>query len=259
MKKYLLITLLIISTAAVAFAGSIEDELKQLAEDQLVEEATPIVEAFHSLINQSLYHNAAAHGLPGFDIGVKAMYLQIPDDKQTGLLETADVAVLALPVLQGSIGLLHGFQVTGRFFTADLGDAGKLTLYGGGARFELNEIVDIPLVAPKVAVQYFYNHFALGDVATSGSSSFDLIVSKKLFVIEPYAGVGFSTTTMAFDYSLEDLPVPVDITADIETNSTRMAFGLNWIPLPLVRFNVEYSLLSGYTPQASAGLIISFL
>ncbi len=258
MKKYLLIMLLLVSSAAVVCAGTIEDELRQLAEAELAEQATPVVEAFHSLINQGLYHNAAAHGLPGFDIGFKALLVQIPDDKQTGLLETTELSTLLMPVVQGSIGLINGFQVTGRFFTLDIGDVGKMTLFGGGARFELNEIVDIPLLAPRVSLQYFFNHFAMGDVATSSSSSYDLIVSKKLFVIEPYAGIGYSTTKMGFEYSIEDIQPVVDVSSEIETSSTRMALGFNWIPFPLLRMNAEYSLLSGYQ-QASMGLIISFL
>jgi hypothetical protein len=259
MKRYLLMVLLLVSSASIVFAGSIEDELQLLLGGELEEAATPVVDAFHSLMNQGLYHNAASHGLPGFDIGVRAMMLQIPDDKQEGLLDTLDVSTLALPVLQGSVGLMKGFQLTGRFFAADLGDAGKITLFGGGARFEVNEIVDIPLVAPRVSVQYFYNHFALGDVASSGSSSFDVIVSKKLFVIEPYAGLGYSSTTMEFDYMIETgVPIPIKVTREIEASSTRMAVGFNWIPLPLFKINAEYSLLSGYQ-QLSAGLIISFL
>ena len=258
MKRQLLLVLLLAGTVATAQAGSIEDEIFQLAEDELVEQATPIVEAFHGLLNQGLYHNASSHGFPGFDFGVKAMFLQIPDDKQLGVLATAEVSTLALPVIQGSVGLMHGFQVTGRFFTADLGEAGKMTVVGAGARFELNEIVDIPLVAPRVAVQYFYNHLTLGDVLSSGTSSFDLMVSKKLFIIEPYAGLGYSKTTMGFDYSYDAGVVPVDVKKDIDTNSTRMVLGFNWIPIPLLRINAEYSFLSDYT-LATAGLIISFL
>ena len=259
MKKLLLyacaMLLLGLQTSTV-LAGSIEDEIFQLPEGQLTDKATPVVNAFHGLINQGLYHNASSHGLPGFDIGVKALFLQIPTDQQTGVLASADVKALTLPVAQASIGLLKGFQVSGRFFTADLGAAGKLTLLGGGARFELNEIVDIPLLAPRFALQYFHNSLRLGDVFSANSSSYDLMVSKKLFIIEPYAGFGYSSTSIAFDYVNSLTQVAVSKTLD--TSGSRLVVGFNWIPFPLLRINAEYTFLSDY-PLLTGGLIISFL
>jgi hypothetical protein len=259
MRVSLLVTFLLLFAAGSGRAG-IVDELLTLDAAQLELQAPPLVKSFNAFLNQGLYHNGASHGVPGFDVGVKALFLVVPEDKREGLLDLAGVDKLVLPVLHGSVGLMNGFQVSGRFFMADLGEKlGPVTDLGAGLRFEFNEIFNVPLVMPRIGLQYFLNSFSLGDEISTLSHNYDLIVSKKLIFVEPYGGFGFSRTTMKFAYTFEVMGFPgQEISTSFTEQSSHLVLGLNVVPFPLLRLNAAYTLNADYH-LFNLGLLVNFL
>ncbi len=55
------------------------EKIKKVSEDLLEGYTQPLITSFGTGISTGLFHSARSHGTLGFDIGVRAMYIQIPE------------------------------------------------------------------------------------------------------------------------------------------------------------------------------------
>lgn len=84
MKKVILISSLAVIcflTPFVANAQNISDVLSKIARDNAEKYIQPAVNALGANLNSGLYHTADVHGILGFDVGLKAMAVFVPDDQ----------------------------------------------------------------------------------------------------------------------------------------------------------------------------------
>lgn len=58
---------------------NLSDEIMRISEDLLAGYVQPLVDVFNTGISTGLYHSAYSHDFLGFDLGVRLMYINIPD------------------------------------------------------------------------------------------------------------------------------------------------------------------------------------
>ncbi|MCX6640099.1 MAG: hypothetical protein NTW14_06410 [bacterium] len=234
------------------------DELQSYADSTLESLAKPVVEAFSTCVGGGLYHTAGTHSGLGFDLGARAMLVMIPSGK-SATFDSADVKLIGVPVIQASIGVpVIGLDVMGRGFAIKIEDQ-TLSLFGIGVKKNFSSYIPIPAF-PNVSAMIVYHKFKGGDVLSASTLSFDVMVSKKFFIIEPYGGFGFDYTSMKFSYTYEDsiqgqaISVPIDKT--FKANTARFTLGFNLSPVPFIKIFADYNF--GKFPAATAGLAVSF-
>lgn len=222
----------------------------------------PLADASGLLASSGTYFTGKSHGLVGFDIGLRIPTVMLASGDQLGILDedVTPVSALAVPILVANKGLPKGFQVGARAMKLELSkDVGDLTLYGASLRWEANEVFHIPFVMPRMALQANWSQVKVGESLTTDGLTFDLIVSKKLAILEPYGGYSTGTLNSVFEYEF----VPVEgqpgtpIKEELDASVGRLSLGLNVTPLPTLRVNAEYGM--GDFNTLTFGLILSVL
>lgn len=219
----------------------------------------PLADASGLLASSGTFFTGKSHGMVGFDIGLRLPTVMLASGDQLGILaeETTPVSALAVPMLVANKGLVKGFQVGARAMKLQLSeDVGDLTLYGASLRWEANEVFHIPIVMPRVALQANWSQVKVGEALTTDGLTFDLIVSKKLAIIEPYGGYSTGTLNSVFEYQNANLPGQT-ITQELDASVGRLSLGMNFTPLPTLRVNAEYGM--GDYNSLTFGLILSVL
>jgi len=262
MRLNVIIVLLVILVFPLSQAmadDNLFDQFQDYAADEIDAYATPVVEAFGIGVGSGLYHTARTHGTLGFDVGLRAMMVLIPQGK-SAILDSADVKLVPLPVIQASVGLPMDFEVMARGFSFSFQDK-TVSLYGAAVKKSLSSLIPIPGF-PDVSAMIAYHSFKGGDVLTASVLSFDAMVSKTFLVISPYAGFGLDRTSMKVEYayqppSVPPLPPPpeVPVSHTIKVSTGRFTVGLNLTPVPFVKIFADYTFAK--FSEATAGLAIS--
>jgi hypothetical protein len=252
------IILLVIATflaSQVTAGDNLFDQFQKYAESEIDQYATPVVEAFGTGISGGLYHTARTHGTLGFDIGVRAMLVLIPEGKGA-ILDSADIKVFPVPVLQASVGLPIDLEVMARGFSIKFQDQ-TISLFGAGVKKNFSSYIPVPGF-PSVSAMVAYHHFKAGSYLSSSTISFDAIVSKKFLVIAPYAGFGYDRTSMKVTYTyVPASPLPeVPVSHTVKVSTTRFTLGLSITPAPFVNVFADYNF--GKFAEVSTGLSIGF-
>ena len=61
----------------------LQQHIESIVGDNVVNYMQPFATALGTAVNTGLYHTAKIHGIPGFDIGVRAIFIPIPDKALT--------------------------------------------------------------------------------------------------------------------------------------------------------------------------------
>jgi len=243
--------------------GKIKMRLDVYPPAEMDDNIDPLLDLFGCYTGGGLYHTADIHGAGGFDIGLTAVAMIIPEDLKRGPL--AEERIVPLPLLQASLGLPLNLEVMGRFFTYPLGEKepefeditrGNVTLVGVGLKYGL---LQTP-VLPKIAVMASYHwlivpeEFQFGDISTISGN---LIISYKLPVITLYAGGGVDRTTLKVDIPLgaSEYYRRAGFTKEYTRTNFRGTVGLGISLIPFTWFNVDYNF--GWLPGIDVGLGIS--
>ncbi|MBA7610644.1 MAG: hypothetical protein GH143_09865 [Calditrichaeota bacterium] len=155
-----------------------------------------------------------------------------------------DVPFSLMIVPQASLGLPLGIEVTLRGIPdISLGDAGKLSFFGYGAKIGLNQFIPtIPLVFPAFSVGYYATNLNVADIIEANNGILTLQISKSVPFLTVYGGLGLESSKMSVEYEFvpEDLP-PSTIKFDLEgKNKTRIMLG-GRLKLALLSINADYN------------------
>jgi len=245
----------IFSASQVMAGDNLFDQFQRYSASEIDAYATPVVQAFGIGVGSGLYHTARTHGTLGFDVGMRAMMVLIPKGK-SAILDSADVKLVPLPVIQASVGLPMDFEVMARGFSFSFQDK-TVSLYGAAIKKSFSSYIPVPGF-PDVSAMIAYHRFKGGDVLTASVLSFDAIVSKTFLVFSPYAGFGLDRTSMKVEYTYtppNPLVPDVPISHTIKTSTGRLTVGFNLTPVPFVKIFADYT-FSKFA-EATAGLAIS--
>ncbi|MBU1882181.1 hypothetical protein KKA08_09095, partial [bacterium] len=204
-------------------------------------------------VNSGMYYTAKTHSTLGFDIGIRTMMVFIPDG-ESAILDSADVSLFPVPVIQASVGLLMDIDLTVRGFAIKFDDE-TISLYGAGLKKNLKPFIPVPQF-PSLSAALSYHQFKAGDILKSSHFSMSVLASKSFIFVTPYIGVAYDINSMTFeyDYEAEGLdPIPIEQT--IKANSARLTLGLTISPFPFVKIFGDYNI--GTFNEVTAGLAVS--
>jgi len=235
------------------------------AMQNLDEVIDPLLDLFGFYTGGGLYHSGKTHGLGGFDVGVRLITMMISEDQKPDLPFPSSDAVnggvfkgmelMALPLLQVSLGLPGNLEATGRFFTYPLGEdekEGNITLIGLGLKYGILQNTLLPRVS-VVAAYHYLNVPEEFDFGSVNNISAALIVSKGFPFIDLYGGVGIDRTNLDVDL---DLPPIGPIKDAFEKTNFRGNVGFKLKPFPLIFIHADYNF--GSVQGFNAGLGLSF-
>ncbi len=287
MRKFLASLLILsfltsLSLRASDFEDNLKDVISQSNKVYLVGYVKPFATAIGIGMGGALFHRGSAKTLPRFDVGISATYVMIPEEEKyfgvtlpglgdvtaptvfgptktsnPMLIPGTDQNKFIVPVLHANIGLFANFEAMVRFATKDLGDFGRVTIYGGGLKYELSDLIPIPMFPIDFGVQAAYHKFTLGDYLSSGTFSMNFQASGSLPLIpfDVYGGVGYdiSSTTIK---TMELVPGTNlgDVTIDGDTG-LRLNAGVSFT---LLFFNVHADYNIGKYNSLSGGVMIVF-
>ena len=256
--------------------------IESLAKENVPGYVQPFATALGTAINSGIYHTAKIHGLPGFDIGIRAMMISIPDEgltyfakvgadsfetpsifgdktsSVTGLPGGLDIGTVIFAVPQVSIGLLMGTELNFRYLPAiELSDKiGKLELIGFGLSHSLDQYFPAPIpLLPQLSAGFMFQSFKVGDILESSHKAYNLRLSKSVPMLTVYLGAQLESTDMDITYQLDGIGADIKVNVEGE-NQLRFTGGFRWTLFPFLGINADYSL--GEYPAINLGLIFSF-
>jgi hypothetical protein len=300
---------------------ALAERIKRLGEGLLRGYMQPLVTAFGSGISSGLFHSAYSHDPLGFDLGVRGVFVTIPNSARyfsgkamicsltiDGLgYDSVDVynmstvfgpaestmvpvsrnAVAIPPVVPGgfdmsyvplavpqlNIGLIAGSEIALRYLPFRF-HGSAMNFLGIGFKQEITKLpgisaVPMPLaIAVGAAYQAFYIDDELGEqVVNSRTWSVQVLISKRLAVFEPFAGVGIEETKVYFPYEFEyDVPDPnnpgdlLTITEEINVemygeNEYRAMLGFS-LRLGFMLLHYDYNIMPYATHNAMIALSV---
>lgn len=281
-------TVLLFTTATNA---QLENRLNVLDENDVKNFARPLVTSFTSGMSAGAFNTAAVPSFFGFSIGVRAMYIFIPDDQRSftpnlgeGYVVNEDAPTIygsktgitylgggsnppvaypggldetAIPIAFPQATLsLFGTELLVRFVPLTIDDE-DLTLFGAGLKHDVGRY--IPLLPVDVSVQILYNKLELSDIIDATHMAYGLIVSRSLALLTVYGAVQYETSSFDFSYDYineyapeENRNISVEIDGD---NDIRGVLGLSF-KLPFLVINADYSI--GAQNVLSTGLSLQF-
>lgn len=235
------------STDSVGVIAVNDDHLVGVIEAQLMAQLTPSL------------------GAPGAALAVSQMDIDgyvanIPDLLIPGL----GLSTLILPMPQLAVGLPMGIELVVRGFPEyEIPDVGLFSMYGGGARLNIDQFIPIPLFPVDITAGAFFSQMTIGDIFESQNTSVNLQVGKSInllvFGFGIYADAGYDMSSVNIKYTPDpDAGLGTDpIEFELETDpGMRVGLGLHIKPIPLVHVNLH----AAQTPNnvvATAGLAIS--
>ncbi len=255
------------------YLGNILENVDENSQTDFIKRYTqPLSTALGTSLGSALYHRGYTKGLPRFDVGISAAYVQIPDaDKSFGSDVTGqneptffgssgdvtsgiDQDFFAMPMLHANVGLLANLEATVRFAMLDMDNLGKITLYGGGLKYGLSELIPLNILPIDFSVQAAYHKFTIGEVldAATFSMNFQSSLSVPILPLDVYAGIGFDNSTMIVKTDALDIPNVGDVTIDGE-NKLRLNLGVSFTFL-LLNVHADYNI--GYYNSLGAGVMI---
>ncbi len=277
--------LLLIATAGLK-AQSVEDYLSDIlangyGENYIKGYVQPLSTSLGTALGGALYHRGGTKGFPRFDIGLSAVYVPIPDGgksfKSTNAAIDGNVPTVfgtddpdnqlaipgtnadffALPMLHANVGLIANLEATARFTKVNLSDVGDLTVFGGGLKYGLSELLPIGLLPLDFSIQAAYHKFTLGDIIDAGtfSMNFQASVSIPLFPVSVYGGAGFDRSSMTVKTDAFDLPGVNDLGDVVVDGKNGLRYNLG-VSLTLLLLNVHVDYNIGEYSSLGAGVMI---
>lgn len=182
-------------------------------------------------------------GFPGFEAGIVGG-AQFRPDRNDEIMRGADVKAFGVPLAQVGVGLparvdvlAHGIKV------------GATSIYGGGARYGVIQAGTFTPFMPSVDVSAFddaisQTYFTANHVAASAGLTWTMIP-----VVHPFVNAGYDSTHL----KVKQAELASIVGQTTTANGSRVAVGLDIVPLPLLHVKAAYAQLHGL-PGAELGI-----
>lgn len=239
-----------------------------ITQNEFDDQVESVLQLFSSLAGAGFVNTAALHSLGGVDIGLRSIFVVIPDEFKDVIPATPsrvnirdpfeNTDTVPLPFLNASVGLPANFEVLGRLFYFPLGDDptdGAVTFLGGALKYGL---VNGSLTMPDITVLVGYQTFIVPDeydFGTVRTFSFKGYVSKGLGFVTLYAGGGLDRTSLELKKENIPFPLPPDFKTDYDGTHAHGTVGLTIKPIPFLRVNADYNF--GGFPNFTIGANLS--
>ncbi len=181
-----------------------------------------------------------------------------PSDFALRFPDGFDIPAVPLAVLQGSVGLPAGTEVTARLIPSfELHeDVGALSSLGFGVKHSIDQWIPGRLPV-DLAVEGGIQSFEAGDYLSAESRHASLVASREVGVLTLYGAAGVEETEVDVSYTLAS-PVPgredVEVAfSDEGDNTTRFTAGFN-LDLLFLQLNAGYTVAEYRVLDASVGL-----
>jgi hypothetical protein len=232
MMKKILIMMLLLSGLNFAMASDIKftDKITQ-------EDFKHFIKEFGTAVLFNPNAPAEPLGMLGFDVSVEMVMTDINEDEGywKKLVEDNDpYSILPVPRLHVQKGLPFNIDV-GAMYVA-VPDT-NIKLWGIEAKYA---ILEGSSITPALSIRASYSQLQGVDEVELNTQSLDLLISKGVLMLTPYAGASIFRTNGSENSSL----VALD---DVNETDYRVLAGVQFSPLPLLILNGEVSL--GEVPQ----------
>ena len=164
-----------------------------------------------------------------------------------------DIQNFAIAVPQISIGSVLGTRAVARYFKLNLGnDFGEIEIFGIGAQHSVSQY--LPGLPVDIAAGAFYQEFSIqSSLVDAKAMNYNVTVSKRVGLLEPYVGVGYDSFKMDVSYESSTQPgQKIEVNFD-EQKSTRFTAGAR-LALGVVKLSTEIN--SADETVAAVGLSI---
>lgn len=169
-----------------------------------------------------------------------------------------DMPAVPVAVIQGSVGLPAGTEVTARLIPSlEIDDdVGTISSFGFGAKHSVSQWIPGP-VPVDLAVEAGIQSFDAGDYLSAESRHVSLVVSREVGVITLYGSGGVEDSEVDVSYTLEN-PVPgeddVEVAfSDEGENTSRFTAGFN-LDLLFLQLGAGYTVAEYEVLNASVGV-----
>nr|WP_319398679.1 DUF6588 family protein [uncultured Carboxylicivirga sp.] len=190
----------------------------------------------------------------------------VPIDASGGLLEYTfpagfDIDYVPLAMPQITLGSVYGTDITARFASVDIEDAGKVKVFGWGLRHSIDQYLSvIPL---DLALGYYHQTFKVGDYMDAKTNVINLQASYSVPVITFYGGLGYENSNVDVQYTYEgsDVNELLESGDKVEfnmegANTMRFTVGLTFNLGP-VKLHGDYNLAKQNTFAVGLGIGIN--
>ena len=264
----------------------LQQHIESIIGDNVENYMQPFATALGTAVNTGLYHTAKIHGLPGFDIGIRAIFIPIPDEALTysapiisvpassGSVMAStvfgpdssqnvyppglDIGGVPFAVIHFSVGLPMGTEVNLRYLPAiEINDdIPKFELIGFGLSHSLDQYFPAPIpLLPQLSAGFMYQTFKVEDLIESTHLAYNLRLSKSVPMLTVYLGAQLETSDMDITFKLGGLGEEKTVNLDGE-NDFRFTGGFRFTIFPLVGINADFS--TGKYSAINFGLNFSF-
>lgn len=167
-----------------------------------------------------------------------------PDDYNVPFPEGFDIPAVPFAVIQGSVGIPLGTDVTLRFIPAVEvhEDVGDVEAFGFGIRHSVSQWFPTPLPV-DLAVTFGWQDLTVGEYLDASGTNYGAVVSKDLGVLALYGAGSLTSADVDVTYTFQGTegipPQTIRLTEELDTE-TRFAVGLN-LDVLILDLSAEYA------------------
>ena len=256
--KIAIVFISLISFTSVVHSQTLKSELqKEFTYSQLEEYISPLSQAFGANLSSGIYYSAGSHSFPHFDIGISYSSTNIPSGKfsqkdslnsptvfgnvidDSSRLSGLNISDLSFPVLQFSIGIGDNTNFIVRYTNWKINKIGNAKLFGGGIKYELENLLSISPIPMNVAILAIYQKYQIDDILEGAVFTMNIIGSKDIGIIPLgiYGGAGYlnNTTNVNKPDGSDEESYSIDGLEEV-----KYQIGVSY-SLMFLRLNVEYN------------------
>ncbi|MEF3254575.1 MAG: hypothetical protein K6348_03280 [Deferribacterales bacterium] len=226
MKKFLVLFLTFILLSTISFAADIKFQ-----PGYTQEMFKSLTKEFGVALAFNPMSPAEPHGITGFDISAEVTFTTVNDDKNYWKMIFEDndsIAAIPVPRLHVIKGLPFNIDV-GAMYSKIPGT--DVQLWGLELKYAI--LAGTP-ITPALAIRGAFSKLEGVDELNFNTQQVDLMISKGILFLTPYAGV----TALRVNASEKSNLVSLD---DVHETIYRAFAGVSITPLPLLNFTVEGS------------------
>lgn len=168
-----------------------------------------------------------------------------PDDYNIPFPEGFDIPAVPFAVIQGSVGIPLGTDLTVRFIPAVEvhEDVGDVEAFGFGIRHSVSQWIPAPLPV-DLAVSFGWQDLSVGDYLDASGTNYGAVVSKDLGVFTLYGAGSLTSADVDVTYRFEGTqgvpPQTIRLSQELDT-TTRFVVGFN-LDVLILDLSAEYAL-----------------